>query len=403
VTRSRITLIACLVYALCPIQGKAAQGGNVPDEAKALVVRIVSYFEEGAAPEVGAGIIFSATTSELSIATARHVVKRDMVARSIWVAFSSGDSVQTTSAPRISTSLDLAVLRVAGDPARVLGWTPRSWDRLGSVRSLRSDDPVSAVGCPQGVCWQAPAPPDRIVGIDRLGVLFQSSFVGRGSSGGALFNAWWEVVGMVTEDAPPRANAIRIDEVLAQAKAWGGAVNLRHPTVPRAGYGTSFVISWLVPIAAAHDPYAGNRLPSGRVLLVGQTRSLLTWHVSLLRLAPDNLAVNAGMAGGALSLRRGRFTFVPFVEAGLGRVEGRFDAGGYYVATGNPQSPSRYVPFWNQRKQDGIGVGGGLQLSAILAPHVILDVVAGHWSFTVPDSLPRLPDLFVGAGLRWGL
>src|SRR5207245_1528059 len=318
--RNRVTLFACLVCALCPVQGTAAQGGNVPNEAKALVVRIVSSFGEGTAPEIGAGIILGATTSELSIATARHVVKRDTLARSIWVVFSSGDSVQPTSAPRINPSLDLAVLRVAGDPARVLRWTPRSWDRLGSVRSLRSDDPVSPVGCPQGVCWQAPAPADRIVGIDRLGILFQSSFVGRGSSGGALFNAWWEVVGMVTEDAPPRANAIRIDEVLAQAKAWGGPVNLRHPAVPRAGYRTSLVISWLVPLGAAHDPYAGNRLPSGRVLMVGQTQSLLSWHVSLLRLAPDNLAVKAGMAAGALNFRRGRFTFAPFLEAGLGRV-----------------------------------------------------------------------------------
>jgi hypothetical protein len=138
-------------------------------------------------------------------------------------------------------------------------------------------------------------------------------------------------------------------------------------------------------------------------MIVRQTGSSLTWHVALLRLAPDNLAVNGGMAGAALNLRHGRFTFAPFLEAGLGRVEGRFDAGGYYVASGNPQSPNRYVPFWKHVTQDGIGVGGGLDLTVVIAPHVIVEMLTGHWSFTVPDSLPKLQTVFVGAGLRWGL
>lgn len=387
-----------LWLALCGGRQAAAQGGggNVPAEAKALVTHVVSNFAEGTVGTFGAGIIIGAGSRDLYVATARHVVVFPDTARLIWVIFSSGDSLQGRIVPGARTSLDLAVLRVSGDPARILRLTPQSWDRLGNVRSLRGDDPVSPVGCPQGACWLAPTPPDRIVGIDRLGVLFQSSFVDKGSSGGALFNEWWEVVGMVTQDEPPRANAIRIDEVLAQARVWGVPVALKRASVPRAGYRTTLAVSWLAPVNAESDPYADSQLSSARAMLVRQVQPSLAWHASLLRLAPDNLVVKAGMVGGQLIARRGRFTIAPFLEAGLGRVEGRYDAGGYY-GTGNV-----YVPLWTQRKEDGIGVGGGLDLSVVVAPHVIVQALAGTWSFTVPDSLPKLPSMFVGAGLRWG-
>jgi S1-C subfamily serine protease len=386
------SLSVCLV--LCGARRVAAQGGNVPADARALVTHVVSHFGAGTVEGFGAGIIIGAGPRDLYVATASHVVVVRDTARLIWVIFSSGDSVQGRVMPGTPTSLDLAVLRVSGDPARILRLTPQ-WNRLGNVRSLRSDDPVSPVGCPQGVCWQAPTPPDRIVGIDRLGVLFQSAFVQEGSSGGALFNSWWEVVGMVTEVAPPRANAIPIDQVLAQAKQWGAPVALKHASVPRGGYRTTLGIAWLGPVNAESDQYPDSQLGSGRATLVQQVRPGLAWHASLLRLAPDNLLVRAGMVGGQLILRRGRFTAAPFLEAGLGRVEGRYDAGGYYGSGGI------YVPLWTQQKQEGIGVGGGVDLSAVVVPHVMVQALAGTWSFSVPDSVPKLPSVFLGAGLRW--
>jgi hypothetical protein len=43
-----------------------------------------------------------------------------------------------------------------------------------------------------------------------------------------------------------------------------------------------------------------------------------------------------------------------------------------------------------------------MSLLVLVAPHVSLEGLAGHWSFNVPDSLPGLPNLFVGSGLRLG-
>ena len=386
--------LVSLCLALCAAWQATAQGQNVPAEARSLVTHVVSHFAAGTVEGFGAGIIIGAGPRDLYVATASHVVVVRDTARLIWVIFSSGDSLPGRVMPGAPTSLDLAVLRVSGDSARILRLTPR-WNRLGNVQSLRSDDPVSPVGCPQGVCWQAPTPPDRVVGIDRLGVLIQSSFVQEGSSGGALFNTWWEVVGMVTEVAPPRANAIRIDEVLAQAKVWGAPVMLKRASVPRAGYRTTIGVSWLAPLNAESDQYPDSQLGSGRAMLVRQVGPSWAWHAGLLRLAPDNAVVRAGMVGGQLIVRRGRFAVAPFLEVGLGRVEGRYDAGGYYGTGGS------YVPLWTQQKQDGIGVGGGLDVSVVVVPHVIVQAMVGSWSFTVPDSVAKLPSVFLGAGLRW--
>ena len=97
--RLRGVLAGCLFASLIDIgvaegQGqdtvKAAgdQGGNVPEEAKSLVVEVRSYFTVSGAPELAAGIIFGAKATALYIATAAHVVQRDtVIARRILVRF----------------------------------------------------------------------------------------------------------------------------------------------------------------------------------------------------------------------------------------------------------------------------------------------------------------------------
>jgi hypothetical protein len=317
---------------------RAAEGGNVPDVAKAMVVSVTTVFGDSTAGPYGAGIIVGADGSSLYIATAGHVVQN---APRILVGFGPRDTVPATVVVPRGRDLDLAVLRVAADPAQRQKWTPQSWDRVGNVRALRSDDPVSPVGCPQRVCWEAPAPADRVVGKDPLGILFQSYFVGPGSSGGALFNQWWEVVGMVTHDEPPRGEALRIDEVLGRVRAAKLPVNLARPSVPRAGYATSIGLAILTSSSSSSVDY-DSRTPSGRVTLERRVLPAVSWHVSALRLAPENLAITAGMGGVGLQHASGRFSGRLFVEAGFGRVEGRRDLGGYYVAGA---TGSEYVPL----------------------------------------------------------
>lgn len=375
---------------------RTAEGGNVPDVAKALVVSITTSFGDSTAGPYGAGIIVGADGSGLYIATAGHVVQG---APRILVGFGPRDSVQASVVVPRGPDLDLAVLRVAADPAQRQKWTPPSWDRVGNVRALRSDDPVSPVGCPQHVCWEAPAPADRVVGKDPLGILFQSYFVGPGSSGGALFNQWWEIVGLVTHDEPPRGEAIRIDEVLDRVTAAKLPLNLERPSVPRAGYPTSIGVAILTSSSSSSAGYE-SRTPSGRVTLERRVLPAVSWHVSALRLAPENLAVSAGMGGVGLHLSRGRFSGALFVEAGFGRVEGRHDLGGYYVVG---SSGSEYVPLWNRETADGLGIGGGATLAAIAFPRTIVEITAGYWSFTTPENVDKLKKVFFGGGVRLGL
>jgi hypothetical protein len=345
VTARRFARVAALALSAVGGAGSAAaQTENVPPAAKAFVVRVVSYFEGRETPELGAGTIFGATGTTLHIATAAHVVQRDTIASRILVTFNAGDTAQATLAHPQEGDLDLAVLTVVVDPARVAELTPASWDRRGDVRSLRADDPVYPVGCPNGRCWEAPTPADRVVGKDRLGILFQSSVVATGSSGGALFNAWWEVVGLVTKHEPARANAISIDDVVRTLEGWHYQVRLRRPSVPRPGYRTTVGGMVMTSTSSSGASYEG-RAPSGRVTLARQLSTLVNWHVGAMRLAPENLTITAGMAGLSLDLHSGRFGIQPFAEAGFGHVEGRHDIGGYTVAA---SSGSKYVPFYNR-------------------------------------------------------
>jgi trypsin-like peptidase len=393
-----------LLLGLAVAPASSAQTVNrAPDNATSLVVK-VSYFDASGRFDFGAGIIVGVDSKQLYIATAGHVVQKGAPAARVYVTMPTDttDSAVATVSDSVRENMDIAVLTIPrSDLSR--GVRLPALDRLGRADDLQYGDPVSPMGCPQSFCWGVPAPADRVVGIDAGGIIFQSAFVKIGSSGGALFNQWWEVVGLVTEDAPPRANAVPIDGVLALVRAWGYPVSLHRAKVPRAGYRLHVGALVLTRVGGSENALgAQGRFPSGR--LVAARRGDLygvIWHLSGLRLAPRNLAVTAAMGGVGLNFHYGRFTAQPFVEIGVGRVEGRFDAGGYFVSGNDP-----YVPLWRQQKQDGLGAGGGLSIQALLAPHVTLELLGGHWSFNVPDSVStqnKLPTFFVGTGLRWGL
>ncbi len=385
-------------------QPKARAAAHVPDEAKRLVVQVVGRFpandalEVDAGTEVGAGIIVGATSENVFIATARHVLSQQGVGvRDVWVVFPGqpNDSVRATQLQGRRAGLDLAVISVPLASASALRAGLPALDRRGDVRSLKSGAPVTPVGCPQGVCWEAPSSPDRILGIDLQGIIFQTNFIAPGSSGGALFNEWWEVVGLVTEEQPPRGQAIPIDRVVDQVRHWGYPADLKKAAVPRGGYRTTVGVAMLAPSPAIDD-----RPPSGRVTLSSRPIPQVSWHAGLLRLAPENLAVTAGMAGVGLHLKKGRLALHPFVEAGFGRVEGRFVVDSYYVATAGG---SDTVRVFNRVQDDGLGVGAGMTVEVIVLPRTILELVTGYWSFARPENASKLNNLFVGGGVRLGL
>jgi S1-C subfamily serine protease len=384
---------------------EAVSRKTVPPYAQALVVGLQSYFGEGTTPQLGAGIIIGTDAGGLLIVTAKHVVRTragSTPARAIWVCFASQESGRAATLAELDTvarkGFDLAVLRVSGDAPGVARFVPESWDREGVVAAVGRDDPVNPVGCPNDRCWQTPTPADRVSFAGKFEIEFQSAFVDQGSSGGALFNRSWEVIGMLVSDEPPHGRAIRIDQIVAQLDSLKIPRQLRTPTFPRAGYRASLGLAYLNPTTGSGTP---GHAPSGRLTLERRTSRWVSWHLSGIRLAAENLAVSGGLVGLGVQVRTGRFAFRPFAEAGFFRVEGRYDLGGYYVANGG--GSSRYVAFWRRVTVDRLGMGGGAAIQVIALRRTIVEVISGYWSYTPVPNAPRLGRVFVGAGLRRGL
>jgi hypothetical protein len=128
---------------------------------------------------------------------------------------------------------------------------------------------------------------------------------------------------------------------------------------------------------------------------------LVELHAGSIRLTPANLSVSGAMAGIGLNLpAKGRVWVNPFIEGGFGHIEGRFKASSFFI---DQNGTNVEVPVWRQVKDDGLGFGVGGSLMALVLPHTIVEITAGHWSFNRPDNAPRTPDVVWGAGLRFGI
>ena len=364
---------------------------RMPPEAKSLVVQVLAT--GGDEEEVGAGIVVSAT-DRIIIATAAHVVRTAQQGAKIRVVFQFArtDTV-TAKVEQVDRDLDLAVLSVAraGQVAQ-----PFAFDRAGDPQALEAGSLVVPVGCPERVCWEAPVSGDRVISASARRVRFESFFVSPGSSGGALFNQQWEVVGLVTEKNSQDGVAVGIAAVADRLRKWNYPVQLRPTSIPRAGYRTSLSLAGLAPSTGAITE--SGRMPSGRLALFFRGQQRIGWHVTALRLAPADLQVTGGMVGTSVALRAGRFSIAPFGEVGVARVKGRFKAGSYFVQSG---SDSVEVPVWQTLTNDVIGVGVGADVEFLIAPHIALTGVAGHWDFRTDAQLRSIPTAFAGAGVKY--
>jgi len=373
-----------------------------PDEALQLAVKLVTY-ESGRFFQFGSGIIIGDRGGVLYIATAAHVVFDAGTPVDSIHAFFFADCSKPVAA-RIcrqfdpKRDLDLAVLCVpASAPAK-----PHSLSRLGNVGRLSAQTPVYPVGCPSGDCWGV-GQPDKVLvaGAKQKRILFTTFFVAPGHSGGPLFNEWWEVVGMLTKHGQPLSEAIPIDTVLSAAcdkSCEQEKETLKAPFVPRGGYRLTLGLSSLFAQAAGEP---SDRFPPERVNLMYRVNPLVELHAGSMRMVPENLSVTGAMFGLGLNLpKQGRVWINPFVEGGFGHLEGRFDAGGYYVAN---NGTNVYTPLWEQVQDDALGYGAGISLMALVVPHTIVEVMVGHWGFNSPPDMPAMPDVVWGAGLRFGM
>jgi ankyrin repeat protein len=180
----------------------------------------------------GAGIIVGRDRDSVFIATAGHVVGRgDVAAERVEVMFrgNGGAWVPAVVLDRSDAQFDLAVLRVrtASDPCAV------HLERSTEPTSLTRNASVYPAGYPNGVPWGVPATPGRIGRLEAGNIVFESSFLAGGHSGGALLTDTGSVAGLLKSDAGPFGQAVPMSTVLAWVRERGYPVMLRPP-VPRS-------------------------------------------------------------------------------------------------------------------------------------------------------------------------
>lgn len=369
----------------------AQRPSPMPVEASNLVVEVLAT--QGEEEEVGAGIVVAAS-NRIIIVTAAHVVRAAQQGGQVRVVFqfARNDTVPVT-VDQLDKDLDLAVLSLPGTRRPGVQF---AFDRRGDPARLEIGSYVVPVGCPERRCWEPPVSGDRVISASARRVRFESFFVSPGSSGGALFNAQWEVVGVVTEKNTQDGVAVGMGEVLDRLRKWGYTMQLAPTRIPREGYGTRFSLMGLLPTSGSLTQ--SGRMPSGRFSLLFRGQERIGWHLTAIRLAPSSVEVIGGMVGASVSLRTGRLGFSPFAEVGMATVRGRFNAGSYFIQTpGGPQA----VPIWQRVENDVTGIGGGMDLEFLVVPHLAIAGMVGHWSFRTDDRLPDIPKVFAGAGLKY--
>jgi len=189
-----------------------------------LIVMIsVDYDGEGSG--VGAGIVFAKDGDRLLVVTASHVIQKGpTTANNILVRFKSvpDKSFKATVLKHVNNgeSLDLAVLSISNLATQGLNACAFPFDRLRHQRELERKDEVIPIGNPNGRSWAVPVEPDKISEITEAELVFQSSNIKSGHSGGALIDTKANLIGMVTADEAPLGHAMTIEALLKQLKQW---------------------------------------------------------------------------------------------------------------------------------------------------------------------------------------
>ncbi len=95
------------------------------------------------------------------------------------------------------------------------------------MNTVKHGTPVYPVGNPNGISWVLPALPDAIVQVGADRIIFQSTVLSAGHSGGGLFTDHGSLVGMIINDAPPFGTALAIEKIRQTLRKWAIPVQLR--------------------------------------------------------------------------------------------------------------------------------------------------------------------------------
>lgn len=208
------------------------------DLAKQLVVMIRGKLAD--VDVIGAGLIFGIDQDRIYVVTANHVVRQgpQTAVTGLQVLFKwlPGEWTDARLLSDFDADLDVAVIAVPGARSLILN-RRLMFDRLGGEPQRK--DQVFTVGYPGGQQWFSRVTADIVSGTTSDLVTFETTFLQPGSSGGALVNGNWEILGLVKQDQPPNGVAVRMDRVVEKLTQWGYVNRLTKraatPTNPSGG------------------------------------------------------------------------------------------------------------------------------------------------------------------------
>ena len=210
------------LYLACPLNLSAEN--MAVEDIKQLVVMIEAKL--GGADRFGAGIIFGAEADNLYVVTANHVVREGgLEATEIRLRFRwlPDQPVKANLLAQADPKLDLAVLQVIGIKIRM---DAMPFEEVRDPSSLQRGDGVYLLGYPLRKAWRTNVTPEKFAEKSGHSLQFESNFLARGHSGGALLDDRWEIVGMLKSEDPPYGDALSIAAMMNKLRAWHFPVNL---------------------------------------------------------------------------------------------------------------------------------------------------------------------------------
>ena len=219
----REKLLLAMLLGLFGLMNTAWAQTRNPDKSFPMVVMIQSQLG------FGAGIVIGSRAGHIYIATAGHVVKSGpTVAKDIEVQFSfMPEKYPAEVLTHATTKLDLTVISVTTTGGEKFPFSNFNFNVLGDSAQLERRSDVHALGNPGHKRWGVGLNPDKVDTIKSSEITFQSSYIQKGHSGGALLDSCGDIVGLLVRDSPPNGEALRIESVIQELKSWRIPINIK--------------------------------------------------------------------------------------------------------------------------------------------------------------------------------
>lgn len=234
-------LLHTLVIVLLALSSSVRAAVQDALDYRNLVAMVHIQDERGVTSAYGAGIVVGQSKERTLIVTANHVVRTpeghvaDKVAVEFWER--RGELFRATAnAFYTNRELDLAVLVINHSAAGPVPMLP-----VELMHAISPSPPSALVGSPVQLLgftgrrpWNAGPPSDTVTDGSALSFTVRSGSVAPGSSGGAVFDSFRRIVGLVTKIPPGggRAHAVPIGIVLDQLSRWNLDVSLKPARAP---------------------------------------------------------------------------------------------------------------------------------------------------------------------------